>query len=481
MSDHLHRLQRGSQQEAESAFGGEPRKKRPIPTLARALPWLLLTAFVILAWLLFGDRFERARPVELVKVVTTRASAAVPGNLAGSDDSLSFDGDVLFQASGWIEADPLPIRVTTLYSGVVEEVRVLHGEKVEQGQILATLVDEDARLDLQSAEANLAQARADLEQRKAVVAVTEAALKTLAREIVAAKSRGAELLDQYERLEKAGNGVFRESEITQSKLRFLTQERAVEALEGRKNELQARQRSDRASVQAAEADVKNAEVDVARRQLALDRTQVRSPVDGRVQELYAAPGMKRMLNMEGLETATIAKIFRPDSLQARIDVPLEEAAQLRIGQPVRLRSTLLPNQIFQGRVTRIDGQADLQRNTLQAKVRLLNPDEQLRPEMLCRAEFLAAGRGAAAGPPASPSGRAAIYVPEAVLSGSGRERTVWALNASGKRVERRSVVVDPEPRDGHLQVVEGLRPGEFVVQDPPVDLEPGERVKEEER
>ena len=42
-------------------------------------------------------------------------------------------------------------------------------------------------------------------------------------------------------------------------------------------------------------------------------------------------------------------------------------------------------------MTRIVGEADLQRNTLQAKVRVEDPDHRLRPDMLCRAEFLASG------------------------------------------------------------------------------------------
>lgn len=191
MPDHLHTLRGGATDEADAPRETPLKRKFPIPTFAKLLPWLLVAAFVLLAWLLFGDRFERARPVELVKVVASRASAAESSAPSAVGDSLSFAGGTLFQASGWIESDPLPIRATTLYSGVVKAV-----------------------------------------------------------------------------------------------------------------------------------------------------------------------------------------LFQPDSLQARIDVPLEEAAQLRIGQPVRLRSTLLPNQTFLGQVTRIDGQADLQRNTLQDKVRVL---EGLRP------------------------------------------------------------------------------------------------------
>jgi RND family efflux transporter MFP subunit len=479
MSDNLHALRRRDRDDSKNPDPTPPKRKFKLPSLAKTLPWLLLAAFVLLAWLLFGDRFERARPVDLLKVVTMRASAKTPESApeTKSGDELSFEGSTLFQASGWIESDPLPIRVTTLYSGVVDKVHVLQGEMVKQGQVLALMVDEDARLNLQQAKADLAQAKAELEQRKSTVAATEAALQTLAKEIAAAESRGAELTDQFERLEKAGKDVFRESEISQAKLRVSTQERTIEALQSSENELKARLRSDRAATQAALARVDNVKVNVDRRQLDLDRTQVRSPVDGRIQELYAAPGIKRMLNMDGLETATIAKVFQPESLQARIDVPLEEAAQLRIGQPVRLRSTLLPNQNFKGQVTRIDGQADIQRNTLQAKVKLLNPDDQLRPEMLCRAEFLSGGQNGGSSAKLTPSSRAAIYVPEAVLEGSGRERTVWALGADGERVELRNVVVDLNPREGHLRVLEGLRPGDFVVQNPPSDLEAGERVK----
>lgn len=478
MSDHFNTLRRDA--DSRGGVRSSAKKKSRLPTLAQALPWLLLAAFLFVAWLLFGEHFARARSVELVKVVTLRASAEPVQALAAGSEELYFEGATRFQASGWIESDPLPIRVTTLYSGVVKAVHVLQGEEVVPGQLLATMVDEDARLDVQSAQANLAQAQAELEQHHAAVAASEAALDTLGREIAVAESRRAELSDQSERLDKAGQTVFRESEISQARLRLATQQRTVEALHARGSVLSAQVRGAQAAVGAATARLEQAQVELARRQLALDRTQVRSPVAGRVQELYAAPGMKRMLNMDGLETASIATIFQSDSLQARIDVPLEEAAQLSIGQAVRLRSPFLPNRIFHGQVSRIDGQADLQRNTLQAKVQLLDPDPQLRPEMLCRAEFLAAA-GELSGAAAGAVERVAIYVPESALSGSGSSRTVWALAAGGQMVEQRSVRVAPESRDGHLRVLEGLRPGDIIVHNPPDDLTPGERVKDIER
>jgi len=431
---------------------------------------------LLLAFLLFGDRFERGRELELVKVVTLRAGdAASETARASAPQRLSYEGPALFQASGWIEADPLPIRATTLYGGVVESVHVLEGQAVEEGQLLARMVDEDAVLDLRTARAALAEAEAGLERALAERMAAEAALAGVEQRILAAGSRLAELRDLSDRLNKAGPKVFRESEITQAGLRVETQAAVAEAEKSRKAELEAMLRRAEAALAAAEAAAERSRADLARQELALERTRILSPITGRIQRLHVAPGQKRMLAMDELESATIATLYRPDSLQARIDVPLEEAAQLSIGQPVRLRSSLLPDRSFRGRVTRIDGQADMQRNTLQAKVALLDPDDQLRPEMLCRAEFLApTGAGERS---AESSGRVALYLPLAALAGSGRERRVWALDASGDRVEQRSVTVGAEEREGHLRVLEGLRPGDWVVANPPADLEAGDPVK----
>ena len=51
-----------------------------------------------------------------------------------------------------------------------------------------------------------------------------------------------------------------------------------------------------------------------------------------------------------------------EKLQARIDVPLTEASKLSIGQKVEISCSFLPNLKFNGQVTRIVGEADLQRS-----------------------------------------------------------------------------------------------------------------------
>ena len=81
------------------------------------------------------------------EVEVTQAIAYPQAKEAPIDDmSNRQKGQLLFQASGWIEPDPFPIYVTSLYSGVVEKVHILEGQSIKQGEIIATLIDEDARL-----------------------------------------------------------------------------------------------------------------------------------------------------------------------------------------------------------------------------------------------------------------------------------------------------------------------------------------------
>ena len=134
----------------------------------------------------------------------------------------------------------------------------------------------------------------------------------------------------------------------------------------------------------------------------------------------------------------------------------------------KIRCGLLPEKVFNGEVTRITGEADLARNTLQAKVRIADPIDQLRPEMLCRVEFLGS---ATAVPGQSGDGLLATWIPEAAVA----DGAAWVCDPESKRVEKRAVQVSTETREGHVRITEGLRPGEHVVLSPK-NLREGQRV-----
>jgi len=55
--------------------------------------------------------------------------------------------------------------------------------------------------------------------------------------------------------------------------------------------------------------------------------------------------------------------------------------------------------------------------------------------------------------------------------------SVWSLDPDGEKAEKRSIRIGDLSRDGHVEVVEGLRPGDPIILNPPGDLVSGERVR----
>ena len=120
----------------------EAKAARKVP--AWLIPAAIAAGFAILFAAMFRDRLLPATDVE-VGIVLATAGDESTAPAAGA-------GRMLFQASGWIEPDPYAVKATSLVDGVVETVAVLEGQKVEKGDLLATLIDADARLALSVAE-----------------------------------------------------------------------------------------------------------------------------------------------------------------------------------------------------------------------------------------------------------------------------------------------------------------------------------------
>ena len=418
--------------------------------------------FAILFIALFRDRILPAPDVDVARVLATTSEST-----SQTSSSSSATGKMLFQASGWIEPDPLPIRATSLIDGVVKSVTVLEGQAVEKGDVIATLIDDDAKLALESAR----QMERTLTAEKATHL---AAIETVRRSQIGARARSDasaaqrdESADRLKRYDRLSRGAVSESEVVSARLRLSRGEAEYLSSLAAADEISAEIKRLEQETEEKDAAIASAKIEVAKAELALSRTAINAPVTGRVLRLLAAPGQKKMLAGDMVESSTIAVLYDPEKLQVRVDVPLADAAGLQVGQQARIRCSLLPDSVFHGEVTRVTGEADLQRNTLQAKVRIDEPVEQLRPEMLCRVEFL----GSDSLNSASAGGSLATWIPEASLA----ESSVWVFDPETKRVSIREVVAGNESREGFLQIESGLRPGELVVLSPH-DLSAGQRV-----
>ena len=422
---------------------------------AALLPIAILAGFALLFLLLFRDRLIPAKDVE---VSPARAIESVP-DPATNPTPLPASGRLLFQASGWIEPDPLPMKVTALTDGVIDQVHVLEGQLVKKGELLATLVEIDSKLAMDLAAREITVLKASLE---AHCMGTQIARQQMAAEkagLISDEVDAIEATDLLRRIELTPDRAISINDRTSARLGKSRSQAALDGRKARIEEISHEITRITHEVTALEQGIQAAEIKLAQAMLAHERTRIVAPADGSVLRLLAAPGQKKMIAMDDVDSSTIAILYDPARLQVRVDVPLADAAGLGVGQRAKVRCNLLPDVVFEGEVTRINGEADLQRNTLQAKVRISNPDEKLRPEMLCRVEFLDTATVSQKTPAA---GNLSVFVPETAL----REQSVWICDPDSRRVSRRSVDPSDESREGQRRLNSGVLPGEWVVLDP---------------
>ena len=348
-------------------------------------------------------------PVPAVEVVpvSVRAAAVVDeaAHQGHADTKPATHEGPPVQAPGWIEPSPFAVMVPALTPGIVKRVAILEGERVEAGQVLVELVDDEQRIALKLAEATLAEVRAKR------------------REMEDELGRKAKLVE---------SGAASAGEVARLRLR-------IEAMT--------------AAEQAADAER-------LMKELSLNRTQVRAPIAGVVLARLAVPGMAAGSMQDG---KALVELYDPTQLQVRADVPLADAGRIAIGDRAEIAVDVMPDRTFRGEVIRVVQQADIAKNTVQAKVRLLDPAPQLKPEMLARVKLFPQVAGEAT---ASASGRSTIWVRADLVdanSASPAVSVVAGLEDGRGTVERRPVTLAGAARDGWIAVTSGLRAGDLVI------------------
>ena len=393
-----------------------------------APPTRVLTRYVLPVTLVAGAAAALAwtgwrsfLPVPTVEVVpvSVRAAAVTEGTAhQGHAESkpATHEGPPV-QAPGWIEPSPFAVMVPALTPGIVKRVAILEGERVVAGQVLVELVDDEQRIALKFAEATLAEVRAKR------------------REMEDELGRKAKLVE---------SGAASAGEVARLRLR-------IEAMT--------------AAEQAADAER-------LMKELSLSRTQVRAPIAGVVLARLAVPGMAAGSMQDG---KALVELYDPAQLQVRADVPLADAGRIAIGDRAEIAVDVMPDRTFRGEVIRVVQQADIAKNTVQAKVRLLDPAPQLKPEMLARVKLFPQVAGEAT---AAASGRSTIWVRADLVDANAASpavSVVASLEDGRGTVERRSVTLAGPARDGWIAVTTGLRAGDLVISG--TSPAPGARVR----
>ncbi|MBI3412001.1 MAG: efflux RND transporter periplasmic adaptor subunit [Planctomycetes bacterium] len=474
------------------------------------LPGVVLAGFVAVFGWAARDSLLPARSVTVVPVMTTRMEVQT-------------EGTSLFQSAGWVEPRPTPILVTALTEGVVEKMFVVEGQKVKAGDKVARLIEADAALALQAAEADLELRQAELEnsnaalkaartnlekpvhlqaalgEAEATVAQKETELAALPFQITVAKAKMISTKQSYAgKKQAASSGALAAVDLIMAKSEFdcacavhaeLEQrdarlKRELDAQKQRRDAL--RQRLDlktdemravgesEANVKASDARRKQADVALAAAKLRFERLTIKAPVDGQIMSLVARPGMRVMGLAPGAfqDASTVVTMYDPTLLQVRADVRLEDVPRVLPGQRVRVDTPAAPKGPLEGEVLQVTSQADIQKNTLQVKVAIKAPPPSVRPEMLVQVTFLA---------PASPKSARAetqplrLLIPRLLVETGQSGSRVWVADIANKLARLKSVKLGVVS-DNLVEVVDGLTPADRLISGGREGLTDGQRI-----
>lgn len=348
-----------------------------------------------------------------ISVETTTVSLVYP--------SQSF---TLLNASGYVVAQR-KAAVAAKITGRLEWLGVEEGSRVKAGDIVARLENRDLATSLDQAKASVQAAGATLGQAKAEE--TDATLS-------------------YNRQQ----AMFRQGIVAKADF----------------DAAEARYRRAKAGVAAAVASLHVAEAAQRGAAVALDYSLIRAPFDAVVLTKNADIGdIITPLGAAANAKAAVVTIADLSSVQVEADVSESNLAQVKKEQPCEVTLDALPGVRLRAVVHTIVPTADRSKASVMVKVRFLDHDPRILPEMSAKVAFLSR--------PASKSDQLArTAIVSAAVAGQGRDTYVYRI--SNNIVRRIPVTVKQQL--GDLVEVVGVKPGEKLVLRPLDTLHDGSRI-----
>jgi HlyD family secretion protein len=388
------------------------RGARP-PSSNRVLRWVAALAVVGVA-LFAGVRI--AMPFLEAKLFKTEVAVTEIALVSPAQ------AQVELTSTGYV-VPQVQVDVSSKLVGRVEKANIREGSHLKAGQIIFELDASDQRVLIATA-----QARASASRARAA----------------AARAQMAEIVQQRDRE------------------RRLAETGAIAPATA--DDLAARAKSLEEQVRATDADVKASEAEVSALTTNLANTTIRAPIDGTV--------VTRPLQLGDVVTpgTPMAKIADFTSIMVETDVPEGRLHLVRVGGPCEVVLDAYPDKRWRGEVVEVSPQLNRAKATATVKVRFLDRDDTVLPEMAARVSFLDAPLDQAklAEPPKK-------IVPGAAIVDRSGTKVVFVLDAG--RVRMVPVTLGA-PFGGGFELVNGPEPGTKIVSEPPAILSDGQAIKE---
>lgn len=401
------------------------------------------------------------------------AAAGIFGNVAQVEvqrpvlEANATAGNVVLTAGGYIVAHH-PIQVSSKVVGKVAWVGIEKADRVKEGQVLVRLEDSEFQAQFAQAKANLEVTKAHLKELETGSRPQEIEGARAAVELARANFQNAETnLGRTQEMFRAQ--IASQSQLDNARTQYQVTKSQLESAQKNYELVKIGPRIEQ--IEYARAQVAQAQAAVEYAQTMLDSTLIRSPVTGTILERLVEKGeMVSTMNFGGTGgvKASVASVADLNDLQVQLDINQNDFPRISPAQTCQVTADAYPDRVHQGVVAEIAPEANRQKATIEVRVKILHPEDYLRPEMNAHVSFLA---------PADPqkkTTRETLSIPRSALVQKEGKTAVFVVQGTHARWQEIQVGRDFGDR---VEVLEGVSPNDRVVVHGGEGLTNGQRVK----
>jgi RND family efflux transporter MFP subunit len=323
-------------------------------------------------------------------------------------------------------------------AGYIRKIYVDVGDHVKEGQTIAELEVPELAAQLTGTEASVRAAQEQIRRAEG--------------DVQRAKSAHSAAHSAYARLKQAADsraGLVAQQEVDDSQAKDLETEGQVASSE--------------AELASAKQQLEVAQANQKQYSALSGYTRITAPFAGVITNRYADTGA---LIAAGTSSSTqaipVVRLAQTSKLRLVLPIPESAAAQIHLGDPVKVQVQAL-NQEIEGRVSRFADSLDRQTRTMETEIDFDNRAGHLMAGMYTETRLSLREE------------KNALTVPLEAVNRNGDEATVLAVN-SDNVVEERKVRLGVE-NSTHVEILAGLREGERVIIGNHSEYHNGEKIK----
>jgi len=369
--------------------------------------WIIVGLVAALVVVPVGIKLVRGQPPKPVEVERAALRELAPTILASG--ALTYESQV---------------NLTPEVSGKVKEILVDEGDTVKPGQLLMRLDPEASLAEIAQIDAAIRQSALNIERQQ------------VNRDTTFAKWK------RFEALRAQG----------------LVDQNAYEELVSQKDLAEVQLKSSREEYKQTEARLAQAKDRLA-------KTEIRSPLAGKVTAIFIKEGETAVPSVTSIAGSQLMQVADTTSVYAEINVDETDIARVRVGSQAKVVPAAFPDKSLEGTVDQVAiwprQTPGSQNKSYPVKIRLAaNSTVAFHPGMSCRAEVLTR--------PASDELTLAVPV-QAVKYEEAASKTESAKTSvfvvADNRVSKRSVETGTAD-DDYIEITKGLKADEEVVVGP---------------